>query len=78
MPFSLESCRRAARLRSLVLVTAMFTVAACGDSVDPTSPDIGGDIMTVVPAGNPLRSSVSVTVSAAPPLLTTTLPASNV
>ena len=33
---------------------------------------------TLVPAGNPLRSSVSVTVSPAPPLLTTTLPASNV
>jgi len=36
----------------------MFTVAACGDSVDPTSPDTGDDVMTVVPAGNePLASA---------------------
>jgi len=58
MPFSLELCRRVARLRTLVLVTSMFTVAACGDTVDPTSPDTGDDVMTVVPAGNePLASA---------------------
>ena len=36
----------------------MFTVAACGDSVDPTSPDTGDDIMTVLPAGNQPIASV--------------------
>ena len=36
----------------------MFTVAACGDSVDPTSPDTGDDVMTVLPAGNqPIASA---------------------
>ena len=36
----------------------MFTVAACGDSLDPTSPTSGDDVMTALPAGNqPLASA---------------------
>jgi len=67
MPFSLELCRRVARLRTLVLVTSMFTVAACGDTVDPTSPDTGDDVMTVVPAGNePLADGDDLRIGSVP------------
>ena len=36
----------------------MFTVAACADSVDPTSPTSSDDVMTALPAGNqPIASA---------------------
>jgi hypothetical protein len=58
MSFSLESCCRIARPRTLVLVALTFAIAACGDSVTPTSPDVGADVTTLVPAGDePLASA---------------------
>jgi hypothetical protein len=36
----------------------MFTVAACGDSLDPTSPESGNEVMTALPAGDqPIASA---------------------
>jgi hypothetical protein len=58
MPFSLESFRRVARFRPLVLCALMFTVAACGDSVTPTSPDAVADGITIDPTSDqPLASA---------------------
>jgi hypothetical protein len=57
MPFSFDSCRPMARLRPLVLVPLMLTVAACDES-DPVSPEVADEAVTVLPVANePLASA---------------------